>query len=79
MTPAEIAARRSLYAVRAADLLPSLPDIGSSVGAQLCDLKRLPSPERAERLAIELEGIRRHVLRLREMLIAEAAGGTPNA
>lgn len=78
MTPAEIAARRSLYATSSADLLQPLSEIGTSLGAQLCELAGLPTPERCERLSMELDGVRRHVARIREQLIKEsAAGGSP--
>lgn len=77
MTPAEIAARRSLYATTSADLLAPVPEIGASLDAQLCELARFPTPERCERLAIELEGVRRHIARIREQLQREAAGGSP--
>ena len=77
MTPAEIAARRSLYATTSADLLQLVPEIGSSVDAQLSELARFPSPERCERICIELEGVRRHIAKIREQLQREAAGGSP--
>jgi hypothetical protein len=77
MTPAEIAARRSVYATTSADLLAPVPEIGASLDAQLTELARCPTPERCERLGIELEGVRRHVARIREQLQREAAGGSP--
>lgn len=79
MTPAEITARRSLYATTSADLLQPLPEIGASLDAQLSELARFPSPERCERLGIELEGVRRHLAKIREQLQREAAGGRPAA
>lgn len=77
MTPAELAARRFLYAVSSHEMLKDCPDIGASLDAQLNELVRLPTPERAERLALELDGVRRLVLRIRETLQREAAGGSP--
>lgn len=79
MTPAEVAARRSLYATTSADLLQLLPEIGASLDAQLSELARVPTPERCERLGIELEGVRRHLAKIREQLQREAAGGRPTA
>lgn len=79
MTPAEIAARRSLYATTRADLIESLPEIGASLGAQLSELARFPTPARCERLGIELEGVRRHLAKIREQLQREAVGGRPVA
>jgi hypothetical protein len=73
VTPAELAARRSLYAVDAADLLKPLPEVGESLAAQLCELVRCPTPERAERLAMELEGVKRLIARVREKMLQEAA------
>ncbi|HYG05324.1 MAG TPA: hypothetical protein VD865_02805 [Stenotrophomonas sp.] len=49
-----------------------LPDLAERTAAQLLDLHRYPTPERAERLAIELEGIRTLALKLRHALIQEA-------
>lgn len=79
MTPAELAARRGLYLTRSEDLLEPLPEVGESLAAQLVELHVRPTPDRAERLAIELEGIRRQILRIREVLQCEAAGGQPPA
>lgn len=73
MTPAEIAARRSLYATRSAELLQPLPDIGESLRAQLNELAQRPSADRCERLGIELEGVRRHLARIRETMQRAAA------
>lgn len=49
-----------------------LPDISERTAAQLLELHRCPTPERAERMAIELEGARTLALQLRHALIQEA-------
>lgn len=49
-----------------------LPDISERTAAQLLELHRCPTPERAERMAIELEGARTLALQLRQALIQEA-------
>lgn len=51
-----------------------LPDLAERTQAQLLELHRAPTPERAERLAIELEGCRQHVLRFRQELVQEGTG-----
>lgn len=51
-----------------------LPDLGERTAAQFQELHRAPTAERAERLAIELEGCRQHVLRYRQALILEGEG-----
>lgn len=48
-----------------------LPDLADRTHAQLHELHREPTPERAERLAIELEGVRQHVLSYRQALLLE--------
>ncbi|PZP59720.1 MAG: hypothetical protein DI597_14445 [Pseudoxanthomonas spadix] len=52
----------------------ALPDLGERTAAQFQELHRAPTAERAERLAIELEGCRQHVLRYRQALILEGEG-----
>lgn len=49
-----------------------LPDISERTASQLLELHRCPTPERAERMAIELEGARTLALQLRQALIQEA-------
>jgi hypothetical protein len=78
VSPAEIATLRGLYAARPADLVHQLPEIADRIHSQLHELQRAPTSERAERLAIELEGIRRLILRVRESLI-EPEGGRASA
>lgn len=56
------------------DLARLLPEMGAGLQAQLCDLHRFQTPERAERLAIALEGAKRHVMRFREALQQGATG-----
>lgn len=79
MTPAEIAARHSVYQTSSRELLKPVPEIADSLLAQLIDLHQRPSASGAERLAMELDGVRRHVLKIREAIQREAAGGTPPA
>ncbi|WP_460453130.1 hypothetical protein [Arenimonas aestuarii] len=45
--------------------------------AQLIDLRAHPTPRGAERLAMELDGVRRHCLKIKQALESEASGGTP--
>ncbi len=78
MSPAELHQRQIAHA-DSYMLLAGLPDIADHLQAQLIELHKRPTPERAERMATELEGIRRHVLNVRAALQREAAGGTPTA
>lgn len=77
MSPAEIAARRSLYATTSAELLKPIEAIAESVKLQLLEFHVNPTEGKAEHLAIELDGIRRHILRIRETLQREAMAGSP--
>lgn len=52
-----------------------LPEIGSSLEAQYADLNRDLTPERIERLSLNLEGARRSLLTLREELLREEGSG----
>lgn len=56
-------------------LRTQLLDIGDGLQAQLYELSRAPTPERCERAALNLEGARTTLLRLRERLIVEGEGG----
>lgn len=56
------------------ELMRYLPDLAERTAAQLLELHRAPTPERCERMAIELEGARHLCLRLREVLREGAAG-----
>lgn len=50
---------------------PQLSDIGDGISAQFADLQRDCTPERCERLVINLRGAQSAVLRLREALQRE--------
>jgi len=75
MTPAEEAARRSVYLSSSRDLLQPIPEIADSVLAQMIGLSQSPTPAGCERLALELDGVRRHILKIREALLRETSGG----
>lgn len=51
-----------------------LIEIADCLHAQLIELQKRPTPERAELLMIALEGVRRHLGRYRDQLIAGEAG-----
>lgn len=51
-----------------------LIEIAECLRAQLIELHKRPTPERAELLMIALEGVRRHLGRYRDQLIAGEAG-----
>ena len=76
MSPADqhLAAQAALYGPSAQEQASSLPEIGEGLAAQLVELWRFPTPERCERMAANLGGAQRAVLRLREALIREGAG-----
>lgn len=73
MTPAE-SALRGLYAARPEDLVGQLSDIADRIHAQLHELQRAPTAEKAERMAFELGGVQKHVLKLRESLLQPEGG-----
>ncbi|GAB3368351.1 hypothetical protein GCM10027431_13730 [Lysobacter rhizosphaerae] len=56
-------------------LRAQLTDIGDWLSAALSDLARDPEPFRCEVMTIQLEGVRRHVLRLAEAISAERGHG----
>lgn len=56
----------------AAQQAAMLPDLGDSLAAQLAELARDPEPWKCERLAVNLEGARQAVMRLRETVMAES-------
>jgi hypothetical protein len=64
------AARIHAFAYRpsTSELRRQLSALASSLVAQFAKLRTLPTPERCERLALNLEGGRQHVLLLREAL-----------
>lgn len=51
-----------------------LPDAGDGLAAQMADLARDATPERCERLLINLRGAQSTVLRLRQALEREGRG-----
>ena len=51
-----------------------LPDAGDGLAAQMADLARDATPERCERLLINLRGAQSTVLRLRDALEREGRG-----
>lgn len=78
MSPAELHQRQHAQ-LHSEMLRRSLPEIGEHLAAQMAELFQHPTPERCERMATALEGVRRHTLNLRSLLQREAAGGTPTA
>ena len=72
MTAAEVNALKALHAIPAAHLVRPLVEIGDRVQGQLHELAMRPTADGCERLAIELEGTRRHLLRIREALLRES-------
>jgi hypothetical protein len=61
-------------------MLETLPDAGEHVAEASRELHARPNADACERLALQLDGMRRHVLRVREALLQEAAaGGTRSA
>lgn len=74
MNAAQIAALADLHRVPSWELQRCLPDIAERMASQIMELHREPTPERAERLCIELEGTRRQISRIREALVREATG-----
>lgn len=69
-----LAERAVLYGPTAQEQASALPEIGEGLSAQLYELHRDPTPERCERMASNLGGAQRAVLRLREALIREGTG-----
>lgn len=55
-------------------LRQSLPDVGEGLAAQLAELSVRPTAERCERAAMNLDGARQSVMRLRERLLAGDEG-----
>ena len=62
------------YTPSVEDLRTGLPDMGDGLQAQLHELYARPSADAAERVAANLDGARRAVLRLRERIISEGSG-----
>lgn len=65
----------ALYAPTVRELTAPLSEVGSRLEARLNELAMRPTPDGAEILALQLEGVRRSVLKLREALIREAEAG----
>jgi hypothetical protein len=61
----------ALYGPSSEELRRSLPAVGEHLQSVMEDLRVRPSAEAAARVAIELEGAKRAVLRFRERLLAE--------
>lgn len=61
----------ALYGPSCEELRRTLPDIGEHLQHAFGDLHACPTPHDADRLAVELDGARRAVLRFRERLLAE--------
>lgn len=72
MNDAQVHAMRQLHAIPASDLARPLVEVGDRLHGQLHELSMRPTPDGAERLAIELEGAKRHVLTIRAALLREA-------
>ncbi len=57
------------------EMLRYLPDLGERTAAQLTELARAPTIERADRMLAQLDGARTLVSRLRADLIREGVAG----
>lgn len=68
---AHSAAVARLYGPTAADLARPLTDVGEALAAQLQTLAMDPTPDGAERVAINLNGALRAVRQLQEQLLRE--------
>lgn len=62
----------ALYAPSADSLRRQLPELGEAIHAQLCELAARPARDKGEALASNLDGLRRHVLRLTDALGRES-------
>ncbi len=65
----------ALYSPSSQELKRPLVEVGNRLQGQLHELAMRPTPDGAEMLALQLEGVRRSVLKLREALIREAETG----
>ena len=74
---AAVALLRGLYGQPTYVLLRQLVDVAERLHGQILEMERFPTVERAEQLAIELDGARRHVLQIRQAMQNEAIGGSP--
>lgn len=71
MTTAEIELRRQLYSAGAEELRKALVDIAEGLSTQLFALHRAPSAGEAERVAANLAGAQRALLRYADALHKE--------
>lgn len=71
MTSAELELRRQLYTPGAEELRASLVNIADGLDTQLHELHRAPSALEAERVAANIAGAHRAVLRLADALRKE--------
>ena len=60
--------------MNALDMRDQLPDLADGLHAQLCELHKRPCADKAERLAINLEGAKRVVMEFRSRLVTEGEG-----
>lgn len=74
-TSPPVAALAELYGPTAHELANTLVNIGGGLQAQCERLAADPTIEGCEQIASNLDGARRHVLRLRERLMADGRGG----
>lgn len=75
-----VEAMRALYGQpqRAEPMRRQLPEIGAGLQAQFEQLHARPTPDAAERLALNLDAARLAVLRYREAMVREVEGGAFN-
>lgn len=66
-----VEAMRGLYSPTADELARVLPDLADGLHGQLCELAARPTRDKAEGLAANLDGARRHALRMAEALDRE--------
>lgn len=75
MNAAQVEALRALYGnkdyVQVAHLRRQLVDLGDGLAAQMAELERDFTPERAERVLHNLAGVMAHIRRLVAMGVAE--------
>lgn len=65
---------RLTFDAKAEELRSCLPDASERTAAQLMELYRAPTPERCERMGLELDGLRTLCLRMRQALVLEGEG-----
>ena len=72
------AAYASLYKPTSHEMIRCIPEIGERLLAQLNELSCRPTPSGAENMALQLEGVRLHILKIRESLVREAGARVPD-